>query len=180
MSNYCVTKQVQWPDGDMVVEVSIGDFNYCNPGAMGDIEEFEFAVEAAQRAIELQKKWQEHNPGEEVFVGHGYTGGHTMPFDPEEPEELLDWAKQRDDALPCCDQCGTKITDEKNTFRLPDEDAVFCQEYCAEQYQLENTPCLQCDELVGEKPYWMNEHLFCSEKCSDKYDDLHEDDDGED
>ena len=101
----------------MVVEVSVGDFNYCNPGAMGDIEEFEFAVDAAQRAIELQKKWQEHNPGEEVFVGHGYTGGHTMPFDPEEPEELLDWAKQRDDALPCCDQCGTK---------MPNKESIFC------------------------------------------------------
>ena len=180
MSNYCVTKQVQWPDGDMVVEVSIGDFNYCNPGAMGDIEEFEFAVDAAQRAIELQEEWQQEHPDEEVFVGYGYTGGNTMPFDPDEPEELLAWAKQRDDTLPCCDQCGTKISDEKNTFRLPDEDAVFCQEYCAEQYQLENTPCTQCYEPVGEKRYWMDENLFCSKKCSDEYDDLHKDDDEDD
>lgn len=176
MSNYCVTKQLQWPDRDRVVEVSVGDYNYTNPDAIGHIEEFEFATEAAQRAIELQQEWQQEHPDEEVFVGHGYTMGCTAPFDPEEPEELLAWAKERDDALPCCDQCGAKIPSEKSTFRLFDEDAVFCQEHCAEQYQLQNTPCLQCCEPVGEKPYWMDDNLFCSEKCSDQYDSIHEDD----
>lgn len=176
MSNYCVTKQLQWPDGDRVVEVSVGDYNYTNPDAIGHIEEFEFATEAAQRAIKLQQEWQQDHLDEEVSVGHGYTMGCTAPFESEEPEELLAWAKERDDALPCCDQCGEKISSEESTFRLFDEDAVFCQEHCAEQYQLQNTPCLQCCEPVGEKPYWMDDNLFCSEKCSDQYDSLHEDD----
>ncbi len=98
MSNYCVTKQVQWPDGDMVVEVSIGDFNYCNPGAMGDIEKFELATDAAQRAIELQQEWQQEHPSEEVFVGHGYRMGRWLHFESEEPEELLAWAKGQDNS----------------------------------------------------------------------------------
>jgi len=31
---YTVTRQIQWPDGTPVVEVSEGDINYTNPDAL--------------------------------------------------------------------------------------------------------------------------------------------------
>jgi hypothetical protein len=173
--SYCVIKQLRWPNKELVVEVVTND-DFTNPGPIGYIEKFELATDAAQRAIELQQEWQQEHPGEEVFVGHGYRMGRWLHFESEEPEELLAWAKGRDDSLHCCDQCGTKISDEKSMIRRLGEDTIFCQEYCAEQYELENTPCTQCYEPVGEKPYWINGWVFCSEKCSDEYDDLHEDD----
>ena len=42
---YTVTRQCQWPDGDNVVEVSVGGIDYCNPDALspkyaGEFEEY--------------------------------------------------------------------------------------------------------------------------------------------
>jgi hypothetical protein len=35
-TRYCVTKQIQYPDGDRVVEISIGTFDYVNPDCLSD------------------------------------------------------------------------------------------------------------------------------------------------
>lgn len=175
--DFCVTKQVQWPDGDRVVELNTGGFEYCNPGAIGSIEEFYFATEAAERAIEVADKWSQKT-GEEIPVAYGYTYGGTMPFDPCEKAELLEWAKKQDEALPSCDQCGKKIPKGKDSYTLYDEDATFCSEYCAEEYQQQNYSCDQCGEPVGEKPFHVQHEseVFCSEAC---YDEFHKENDSE-
>ena len=175
--NYCVTKQVQWPDGDRVVELNTGGFEYCNPGAISSIEEFYLATEAAERAIEVAAEWSQET-GEEIPVAYGYTMGGTMPFDPCENNELLEWAKKEDDAMPSCDQCGEKIPKGGKSYTLYDDNVTFCSEYCAEEFQRENYLCDQCGEAVGKDRFHLPEddEAFCSEACYDKF---HEENDSE-
>jgi hypothetical protein len=138
-TRYCVTKQIQYPDSDRVVEVSVATFDYVNPDCLSDgIKECETATEAVEYAIELAQKWQAEC-GEEVFVGKGYTGGNTMPFDPWELCELTfakfrAWARERDEDLLRCDWCGSVIEDQNKYSVYDSGDFSFCREYCAEQF----------------------------------------------
>ena len=82
-SAYCVTRQRQWPDGNLCVELSAGSFDYINPGMLGSkglIGEYSLALEAAEAAIADALEWQKEE-SEPVHIGWGYTGGWTMPFD---------------------------------------------------------------------------------------------------
>lgn len=57
-TRFCVTRQTQYPDGDLCVEISSGDFNYTNPRQIGHVEEFSLALEAVEYAIDIAKQWQ--------------------------------------------------------------------------------------------------------------------------
>ena len=149
-TRYCVTKQVQYPDGDRVVEISGGTFDYVNPDCLSDgIKECQTATEAVEYAIELAQKWQTEC-NEEVFIGKGYTGGNTMPFDPWELCEYTylkfrAWARERDEDLLRCDHCGDAVNKKHILHDYPD--FVFCQEYCAEEFLVEQ------EELNEELEY---------------------------
>lgn len=141
MSKYTVTRQLQWPDGDRVVEVSVGSFDYCNPGSLasnykGENEEYELATEAVNAALSIQEQWQKDLPGEEIGIAYGNTGGMTMPFSPCDKEEVLKWAEQRDADLPCCDHCGKKITG-RSWISVDYQDFEFCSEYCVVEWLYE-------------------------------------------
>jgi hypothetical protein len=134
-TRYCVTKQIQWPDGTRVVEISSGDEDYTNPGALGGhFESHETATEAVEDAIALALKWQQESD-EPVYIGRGYTMGMTMPFDPEDLDEgtfaeYRKWAEKQDEKLEHCDYCGAVIGEEK--WEADDwSGTVFCSEYCA-------------------------------------------------
>ena len=147
---YTVTRQLQWPDGNQVVEVSVGSFDYCNPGVMvkrypGEMEEFSLAEDAANAALNIQRLWQQDCPDQKIEVGYGYTAGMTIPFDACESEDLIEWARNRDKKLPCCIQCGERITEKPITI-FSYSDLEFCREYCAEEWINTMEQCSDSDD----------------------------------
>jgi hypothetical protein len=139
---WTVTRQQQYPDGDLVVEISKGDYDYVNPGALmekyeGEGETFVSAVKAVEVAIAIQTQWQQDSPDEEILIAMGATMGMTMPFDPEDPEDLLEKAEAIDAEAKHCDQCGEIIPDG-NGYSAYDVfgdalDGEYCSEYCCDR-----------------------------------------------
>ncbi len=132
---YTVTRQIQWPEGTPIVEVSSGGIDYTNPDALvekyqGEFETFQDPREAATTAIAICKAWRLDGE-KKAKVGHGATGGMTMPFDAGTFRELLDWADETFEKLPKCDRCGDLLPKEYYTVQELDGDK-FCREYCAE------------------------------------------------
>ena len=141
--SYTVTRQRQWPDGTPVVEISAGGLDYTNPDALvakyqGEFETFDDPREAVDTAIAICKAWRQDGE-RRARVGHGATGGMTMPFDTCTFPEARAWAKKRYEKLPKCDRCGDLLPEKHYT--IPDlDDEVFCREYCAEQRYAEAFP----------------------------------------
>lgn len=133
---YTVTRQLQWPDGTYVVEVSSGGIDYTNPDALGaqypgEFQTFADPLEAAKCAIDICEKWR-GDGCPQAAVGHGATGGMTIPFDTCSYEDLLGWATTRRVRMPKCDRCGDPLGERYYTHPdLPDQ--RFCREYCAEE-----------------------------------------------
>ena len=133
---YTVTRQLQWPEGMAVVEVSAGGLDYSNPDALvakhpGEFETYDDPREAAGTAIAICRAWRQDG-APAARVGVGATGGMTMPFDTCTFKELLAWAKKAFQGLPKCDRCGEVLPERYYTHPdFPDE--RFCREYCAEE-----------------------------------------------
>ena len=133
---YTVTRQIQWPDGTPVVEVSWGGIDYTNPDALvarysGEFETLDDPVETVETAIAICRQWRRDGKPR-ARVGVGATGGMTMPFEPCSFHAARQWAKKELEALPKCDRCGDILPDPYYTH--PDlDDQRFCREYCAEQ-----------------------------------------------
>lgn len=140
---FTVTRQNQWPDGDLVVEISEGGLDYCNPGALserypGEFEQFEDPREAVETAIKIGEAWKKDKPDEEIGIAHGSTGGMTMPFSGEELSEdvfseLREWAKQEWESLEKCAHCGEILGKERyGCHEIGEYDC--CSEYCADEH----------------------------------------------
>lgn len=134
---WTVTRQCQWPEGQLVVEISSGGIDYTNPDALvakypGEMEIYDDPQEAAKAAIAICEGWR-RDGAPEAQVAHGATGGMTLPFEPSSYEELREWAKRERDRLPKCDRCGGILPEDP--YRLVDalDDERFCSEYCAEE-----------------------------------------------
>jgi len=132
---YTVTRQIQWPEGAPVVEVSSGGIDYTNPDALvkkyqGEFETFDDPREAARTAIAICKAWRQDGK-KKAKVGHGATGGMTMPFDTSTFKDLLAWADKTFEKLPKCDRCGDLLPEHYYTIQELYGDK-FCREYCAE------------------------------------------------
>lgn len=135
---WIVTRQRQWPDGDLVVEISYGGYDYTNPGQLvrkydGECEEFADPREAVETGIRVAQAWQ-NDTAEEVCIGRGFTMGCTLPFDgdpltEETFREYREWAAAEAEQLPKCDHCGGII---ESAWVLPERDEEFCSENCAD------------------------------------------------
>ncbi|GEM_PF-1592464 len=132
---WTVTRQIQWPDGTPMVEISDGDLDYTNPDALGaqypgEFQTYDDPEEAVEAALQILDYWQ--GAGQtDAQLGIGATGGMTMPFEPISPEQAREWAAKRREGLPKCDRCGEILGKERYSHpEIPDQ--VFCREYCAE------------------------------------------------
>lgn len=130
---YTVTRQLQWPDRYLMVEISDGGFDYVNPDMLspkydGEGETFEDPRDAMDAAIEIFNRWRADAPGEDICIGYGNTLGYTMPFEASSVPEIKEWAQKEYDALPKCDRCGEILPEE---FYFID-DYRCCSEYCAD------------------------------------------------
>jgi hypothetical protein len=134
---YTVTRQIQWPEGRPVVEISRGGIDYTNPDALaakysGEFETFADPREAVEVAIDICRKWRKDGI-KGARIARGATGGMTMPFDPCTFPEAIAWAEKRWHELPKCARCG-QIIDGPGYISYEDPDLRFCREYCAEQF----------------------------------------------
>ena len=134
---YIVTRQCQWPTGELVVEISTGGWDYINPDALvekypGEFVEFNDPREAVEAAIAIAKAWQKDEPGKNIGIAAGYTGGYTMPFEPQSIEELKRWADEEYAQLPKCGHCGKPVPEGKGYY-IHGLNDVFCSESCASE-----------------------------------------------
>lgn len=142
LSEFTVTRQLRWPDGLHIVEISQGGLDWSGSDCLcrkyaGEQETFVGMVEAVETAIEVAKQWQTDKPNEEIFISCGNTHGMGLSFE-EQPltEEvfaaLRQEAKEFDEKLPKCCQCGAMLgTRRYFSYDLDEEE--FCSEYCAEK-----------------------------------------------
>ena len=98
MMKLVVTRQVQWPTGKPVVEVSIGGIDYTNPDALvakyqGEFVEFEEPKEAVEAAIRICREWRKDGC-KDANVGFGSAGGFTLPFEDCTFKEAREWARR--------------------------------------------------------------------------------------
>ncbi len=136
---YTVTRQLQWPDGIHMVEVSCGDHNYTNPDALsaqysGEFEEFTDARDAVEVAIEIARAWRKDSR-KQVSLGYGSTGGSTMPFESSTVKAARAWARKAFEAAPKCAGCNGIMPDNNREYwRANDWDGLeYCSEYCADR-----------------------------------------------
>ena len=134
---YTVTRQVQWPDGTNMVEVSSGGLDYTNPDALspqysGEFEEFEDPRDAVEAAITIARAWRK-DTGKQVSIGHGATGGMTMPFDASTVKDARAWAKKAFENAPkCAGCCGIMPSNKRGYWSANDWDGLeYCSKECA-------------------------------------------------
>lgn len=145
---YTVTRQVQWPEGTNVVEISEGGIDYCNPDALspkysGEMEEYNNPIEAVNVAIEICKAWRKDGC-KDASLGVGCTSGMTMPFETCTFRDARKWATETYEHLKKCSSCNEILGDEKTCYTsgfftnkgefISDEDYSFCSQNCAEKY----------------------------------------------
>jgi hypothetical protein len=90
-SVFTVTRQLRWPDGLNIVEISQGGIEYTNPDMLiprypGEGDEYEGLTAAVEAAIEVAKAWKQETDNE-VFIAVGCTYGMTAQFDAEPATE---------------------------------------------------------------------------------------------
>lgn len=150
---YTVTRQLQWPEGTPMVEVSVGGIDYCNPDALvqrygGEFEEFINPIEAVETAIDICMAWRKDGE-KDAQIGIGATLGMTMPFEECSFESAREWAKKEYASLQKCPQCGNLIEEKQELWAsgfvtseggfVPDGEYLYCSETCAEEnYEYED------------------------------------------
>lgn len=135
---YTVTRQLQWPEGLPVVEISEGCLDYCNPDALvakypNEFKEFEDPREATEAAITILKAWREDGT-RTAKIAVGATSGYTMPFEPSTIPRVRKWAKETYEQKEKCPMCGGLMPEknERYTYEPFCEEEV-CSEACAEK-----------------------------------------------
>lgn len=179
---YTVTRQIQWPDGDPVVEVSEGGVDYTNPDALvakyaGEFEEFKDPRDAVEAAISICREWRKDGK-KNAKVGIGATGGMTMPFDTCTFKEAKEWADSVYKKLQRCPTCGEITEDLREWWQageyfaddfLPNDDGEkYCSEFCAEKHSIfldETVKCSLCGELCNVRTAHLHQGEYIGDEC---------------
>jgi len=179
---WTITRQIQWPEGDPVVEVSEGGIDYTNPDALvakypGEFEKFQNPIDAVDTAIEICRAWIKDGE-KRAKIGVGATGGMTMPFDRGTFQEARKWAKETWEKLEKCPTCDEVVEDLREWWQagewigndfLPYADGgKYCSEYCAEKASIFNVECKICGELCDAKTAHLHQDEYVGECCWDE------------
>ena len=179
--SYYVSRQMQWPDGQLYVEIAGGGLDYSSPGMLsGDWDgegEYTDPREAAENAWTLFVKWIGKEPKEDIRISWGYNMDMFVISEDDmtkSKEELDTWAEKEYESLAKCYKCGELVIEEWKWIDHDDydEDLIFCSENCVEQahwdWLKENAEkCACCEEPALEEhtiPELEGE-IFCSEQC---------------
>lgn len=119
------------------VEIAQGGLDYsgadaltCKYPKLGEGKEFIGMVAAVEAAIAIAKQWSKDSK-KNILIACGNTQGifTELPGD----GELMVKARQFDEQLPRCAECGDILVEEYY-FHDFDPDIKFCREYCGEEY----------------------------------------------
>lgn len=134
---FYVSRQLQWPEGEKVVEIVQGGRDYANPGhltimfpRLGEGEEFTDPREACEAAIAIRDMWKGLD-SDPIHISFGCTLGFTAPLDRYEDQVLREKAEALYQTLPKCGQCGDIVGKDKYHHQFSSED--FCSSQCAEK-----------------------------------------------
>lgn len=145
---WTISRQIQWPSGERVVEISRGGPDYTNPDALtaqyeGEFETLRDPREAADTALRIARAWARAQR-ETVGIGCGSTMGWTLPFDPivmvdprghvQGLRDLHNWAEGAWERAPKCDECSDALPDDARRIFLLDlaDDERYCSDSCAD------------------------------------------------
>lgn len=148
---YVITRQAYWgveENERYVVEIAQGGRDYANPDALvqeysGEFGEFEDPREAVEVAISILKQWRKDGQ-KNAKIAVGYTGGMTLPFDPDTIPGAKKWAQKEYESLEKCPICSTIMEGSKEWYEAGtffksgdflryDDGYKYCSESCAEK-----------------------------------------------
>lgn len=139
---YFVSRQQYWGVEEKdcnIVEIASGGLDYANADMLvskykhlGEGQEFDDPREAVEAALKIQEQWKKDSPDKEINIAHGFTGGNTIPFEPESSENLKQWADKIYEELPKCGECGNVLGKDTYYHDYSNDDR-YCSRYCAEQ-----------------------------------------------
>ena len=145
---YSVTRQLQWPGGNRVVEISEGGIDCANPDALvkvysGELEEYSTLRQALKAAIRIAKNWKLDSPDKEIFIGRGAPGGMSIPLTQESLTErtfggFREWTNQRLKEPPKCYWCAKPLSE------------------------------VEVDEIWQDSGFLIGNEEFCSPRCTEK------------
>jgi len=142
-ATFTVTRQHRWPDGEKIVEITQGGIDYSGSDALckryaGEMEEYQGLTPATEAAIAIAKAWQADAPNDDIQIAVGNTHGMGLHLSEEPATEevfarMLAEAKQFDETLPRCVQCGDLLGKEKwHPLDMDADDYPCCSEHCAD------------------------------------------------
>lgn len=146
-----VSRQVYYgvdPEDQNVVEIAYGGLDYSGADALvskyhGEGEEYADPREAVKAAMYVALMWRADAPHKTISVAQGCTLGFTLPFEPQDTKELMEWAEERWNALQKCPTCGEVMEGATEWYRAGawfrddfqpfDDGDKYCSEHCAEK-----------------------------------------------
>lgn len=144
---FYVSRQVQWPTGDNIVEIAAGGLDRSGPDMLcskfpDEGIEYTDPREALKVAFAIRKDWHEQlradacaNPdiSDEVRIEAGYNLDMIAACEEPTDVELHEWAEKEWEAAPKCGECGEVV---EESYYLPGLECglQFCSEYCADKY----------------------------------------------
>ena len=149
---YHVSRQIQWPDGDKVVEIAIGGLDHAGPDMLvaknsGEGETYLDPREAVKIALDIKQEW-EHDIDEPVRIDYGHADLVTLTDDCDAMTLKL-WADKEYLSLDHCERCGEIVDKHGECYTLPDEigEGFCCSQYCMED-MIEDYQAEQYNEAI--------------------------------
>lgn len=179
ISDFTVTRQCPYHSGNNVVEISQGGIDYTGADALcqkyaGEFETFQGMTPAVEAAIEIAEAWKKDTK-DPIYISHGCSHGMGLSFDEEEATEevyasLRQFAKEFDEKLPRCAQCGELLgKDRYGSHDVGEYDC--CSEYCAEQrwFTPDEGECANCGDTFFDEGEEYHIEGFCSAHCLNRH-----------
>lgn len=141
-----ITRQSYWHEsGAYAVEIA-ASLDTSGPGALsahyaGEMESYDDPREAVESAIQIARAWRNDLPDRQIIpvaismndiVYPSLEDGYD-PTDIDECSKLRQWARERYDAMPKCDRCGSVENVSKWTQYDTGDEVMACGQFCADE-----------------------------------------------
>lgn len=157
---YFVSRQLQWPDGERLVEIAEGGRDYSGPDMLstkypGEGREYDDPREAVRVGLEILAAWRADQPeteGDPIAIGYGNTLGMGLPITASEEEQVRAWAEEEYQSLRKCAECGDILTGSKRDWAqiMQPPDNVFAYNDDVD----EEAKLYFCSERCGDRCWW--------------------------
>lgn len=106
--SYFVSRQITFPDGQRVVEISCDGPDRSGPDMLvaqypGEGESYSDPREAVNAALDIKRQWQS-DTDRVVFIDYGHNADMISLTDDVSPEDLRTWAEKEYEKLEKCER----------------------------------------------------------------------------